>query len=83
VVKGGAEGLYSLGLKGDQRFGVAVKMSDGSMRGQPPVVLWVLEQLGALTPAARERLEQFRRPTIRNCHGVEVGSVEAVFDLDL
>lgn len=83
VVKGGAEGLYALGIKSERRLGIAIKMSDGSFRGQSPVVLRVLEQLGALTPAAQERLEQFRRPAIRNCHGVEVGHVEEVFDLDV
>lgn len=83
VVKSGAEGLYALGLKGDRRLGIAIKISDGSFRGQSPVVLRVLELLEALTDSARHRLEQFRTPPIRNCHGVEVGHIEPVFDLDL
>lgn len=83
VIKGGAEGLYALAVKDERRLGIAIKMSDGSFRAQSPVVLRVLEKLGALTDAARERLEPHFAPVIRNCHGAMVGNIEAVVDLEL
>lgn len=83
AAKGGAEGLFALGLKDPRHLGLAVKTSDGSNRPHPPIVLNLLEQLGGVSPGGRQRLEAFYRPDICNCHGQIVGTIESTVELDL
>jgi L-asparaginase II len=92
--KEGAEGFYgmtifpSLGLSGTRPelfeqgpLGVAIKIADGSMaRARDPVILEILRQLGIDT-AAKERLQRYARPIVRNVAGRVVGSIEPVFTL--
>lgn len=81
VAKGGAEGLFALGIVDSRGLGAAIKMSDGSFRAMAPVVLKVLDRFGALPPAGQERLRAHYRPEIRNCHGTLVGHIEPAFEL--
>jgi len=75
VAKGGAEGLECVGLPA-RGLGLALKCEDGQMRGVPPAVIAVLEQLGEITPPELERLRDWRRPIVRNHAGLEVGCLE-------
>ncbi len=73
IAKGGAEGLFALGLK-EEALGLAVKVSDGASRPWAPVVVALLnKRLEPLSPdlAGLARAEQV------NCHGTVVGRVEA------
>jgi L-asparaginase II len=78
--KSGAEGSYALALaKGG--LGVALKIEDGSVRALNPAVVAALEQLGLLTPTAREVLAPYARPPILNHRKEEVGRIEPVFSM--
>lgn len=72
VAKGGAEGLFALSLP-QAHWGIAVKISDGSGRAWPPVVLALLRNLLGTQLA---ELTNFARPEQRNCHGEIVGHLE-------
>ncbi|MFA5110273.1 MAG: asparaginase [Desulfobaccales bacterium] len=78
--KSGAEGGYGLSLI-DGGLGVAFKIEDGSQRALNPTVVSILEQLGALTPAAQEALAAFREPPILNHRKEEVGRIRPAFNL--
>lgn len=74
VAKGGAEGLFCLGVVG-AGIGVAVRVQDGSHRPIPPLVLAVLEQLALAPPTMLEKLTPFRRPPVTNARGETVGEI--------
>ena len=78
--KGGAEGLFMLGVRGHD-MGLAVKVSDASGRAQPPAVLAALAQLDILDSQQREKMAAFARPEVRNCHDDVVGETRAVLEL--
>jgi L-asparaginase II len=80
VSKGGAEGLYCLGLVG-AGIGVAVRVQDGSARAIPALVLEVLRQLELVDPAVLDRLAQFRRPPVTNTRGEVVGEIVPVLTM--
>ena len=80
VAKGGAEGLFVLGLTA-HGLGIAVRTSDGNGRCHPPVVLHLLASLGCLERDLGEALADFVRPKITNCHGVTVGEIRPAFEL--
>lgn len=72
IAKGGAEGLFALGLP-EKGLGLAVKIADGSGRAWPPVVLALLGGILPLPPA----LVRWVRPEQTNCRGTVVGHLEA------
>ncbi len=76
--KSGAEGGYVLALA-EGGLGVAVKIEDGASRALNPTVVGVLEQLGLLTPEAKERLAAYVSPAILNHRKEEVGRIRPVF----
>jgi L-asparaginase II len=78
--KSGAEGGYALAVK-EGGLGVALKIEDGSARALNPTVVAVLEQLGVLTPTAREALAAYAHPPILNHRKEEVGRIQPVFSL--
>jgi L-asparaginase II len=77
LAKGGAEGLECVAIPG-RGLGLALKSLDGSSRALAPALLALLEHLGELGEAERERLAASRRPILRNHGGREVGHLEAV-----
>jgi L-asparaginase II len=83
--KSGAEGGYALALPGaggeGGGLGVALKIEDGASRPLNPTVVAILEQLGALTPPAREALARYAATPIRNHRREEVGGIRAVLAL--
>jgi L-asparaginase II len=78
--KSGAEGGFALSLT-EGGLGVAFKIEDGSQRALNPAVVAILEQLGALSPAAGEALAAFREPVILNHRKEEVGRIRSAFVL--
>lgn len=74
LVKTGAEGVFVAALPG-RGIGVALKAEDGAGRAAEVAVLAVLDALGALDEAARERLAAFAFPEIRNAAGLVVGRI--------
>ena len=79
--KGGAEGLFMLGVRG-RDMGMAVKVSDAGGRAQAPAVLGALAELEILSEEQREKMESFARPEVRNCRDDVVGEIRAVVELE-
>lgn len=80
VAKAGAEAMFGVALM-DMGLGIAVKIEDGGRRAIPPVVMKVLENLGVITPAIREKLRDFAMPPVKNAHRETVGYIKAVLNL--
>ncbi len=80
--KGGAEGLFMLGVRG-RNMGLAVKISDAGGRAQAPAVLAALRQLDVLTDKQHESLADFAYPQVSNCHGEIVGQINAELVLEI
>lgn len=78
VAKRGAAGALGIGLRG--RFGIAVKVWGGSGLGAGVAGLAALDQLGALTPYAREKLEGHSHPVVTG-GGQPVGRFEPRLEL--
>lgn len=84
--KNGAEGVYALGLVADasrsafpQALGIAVKIDDGAERGYWPVVVEVLQRLGAFGPAGvPPALLPFLVVPLHNTQKVRTGEVRSV-----
>lgn len=72
IAKGGAEGLFALGLP-EAELGLAVKIADGAGRAWPPVVLALLAGILSLPRG----LKRWARPEQTNCRGAVVGHLEA------
>jgi len=78
--KSGAEGGYALALI-KEGLGVAVKIEDGQARALNPTVVAVLDQMGFLSPPAREALQTYGQTPILNHRQEEVGQIRPVFSL--
>ncbi len=83
--KNGAEGVYAVALAPDpararfpQALGIAIKIDDGAERGYQPVVVDLLQQLGALSRELPPALAAFHRQTLRNTQKLVVGEVACV-----
>jgi L-asparaginase II len=59
----------------DDGIGVAIKVEDGAQRAQFPVVIAVLQYLGALPKVLPPRLAEFMPRALRNTRGEVVGEV--------
>jgi L-asparaginase II len=81
LAKEGAEGFYSVAVRGPVALGIAVKIADGGLRCRDGVVIDVLRQLGSLSGAEFEELEDLYAPPVLNARGDQVG--EVVPDVDL
>ncbi len=82
VAKGGANGVYGLGLK-QQRMGLAFKVADGSEKAWPLLALEALSAIGALKEETRTRIESLHPYIIRNDNGEEVGRRALAFKIDI
>jgi len=80
--KEGAEGFYSLAVRGPVALGVAVKIADGGERCRDGVVLDVLRQLGSLAGAELADLADLHVPALHNHRGLKVGEVRPEVDLE-
>ena len=81
LAKEGAEGFYSLAVRGPVALGIAVKIADGGERCRDGVVLDVLRELGSLSGAEFEELAEHHARPVLNARGIRVG--EIVPDVDL
>ncbi len=80
VAKGGAEGLECMGFPG-RGLGVVAKCEDGAARAVAPAAVALLEHLGLISEAEREKLAETSRPSLRNHAGREVGHLEAMVEV--
>jgi L-asparaginase II len=80
VAKSGAEGLLCLGVP-ERELGIAIRVSDGSFRAHPAIVVAALEQLDILDAAFREAILTCHSAELRNHNGRLVGEIRAVFAL--
>lgn len=78
VAKRGAAGAIGIGLR--RRLGIAVKVWGGSGLIAGVAGLAALDQVGALTPCARERLQQHSHPVVKG-GGQAVGRFEPRLEL--
>lgn len=81
VAKGGAQGVYCLGLK-KERVGIALKVLNGSEDVWPNVVASILEQIGYENKKTIQALRDLRPSTLTNDSGHEVGRIRETFSLD-
>jgi L-asparaginase II len=78
--KTGGEGGYALTVtQGGQ--GIAIKIDDGNLRALNPTIIESLDQLGLLTPEAKEKLGHYRQSPIYNFRKIKVGEIRPVFSL--
>jgi L-asparaginase II len=80
--KEGAEGFYSLAVRGPVALGIAVKIADGGERCRDGVVLDVLRELGSLSGAELKELIEYYAPPVLNARGLRVGEVMPDVDLE-
>lgn len=80
IAKYGAEAVFCVGVK-EQGLGIAVKISDGSSRALPPVVIEILSQLQLLSQEERQTLSYFVRPSLPNGLGFPTGEIIPTFIL--
>ncbi|MDG1049757.1 MAG: asparaginase [Planctomycetota bacterium] len=71
----GAEAVYVVGVQGQDRA-LAVKIDDGGLRGLHAVVVALLRRFNFLDDAEARALEVYRKSTLRNWDGVEIGRLE-------
>ncbi|MDX1673761.1 MAG: asparaginase, partial [Longimicrobiales bacterium] len=81
IAKVGAEGVYGALTRGG--LGIGLKARDGAKRAAEVALLGVLEALDELEPGAREALERWARPDVRNTRGEVVGGVRPVVELEM
>jgi L-asparaginase II len=82
IGKGGGEAVHA-GIVRERGWGWALKVADGNRRVTPPVLLEVLDRLGALTAEDRSALAGWRAPELRNNRQETVGAIGAAPDLIL
>ena len=80
VAKGGAKGVYGIGLKAE-RMAFALKVMDGSEEEWPHIVAAILEQIGYSNKTTIENLYRIAPTQIRNDGGKPVGESRTVFRL--
>jgi L-asparaginase II len=79
--KGGAEGVYCVGIP-SQGLGIAMKTEDGhDHRGPAPVITDALQQLGMLNEEQVAELKALANPILRNHRQDVVGEVKSVLRL--
>jgi L-asparaginase II len=83
ISKIGAEAFMVLALRDTKQgnLGIAMKIEDGSERARDVAVLRMLEQLGVIAPDD-SRFSSDRNTTLKNHAGLEVGAINAAFDLE-
>lgn len=80
VAKGGAGGVYGIGLK-DRKLGVAIKMQDGTNGMWPIVIQEILRYLGYENEETLSMLEKRCPHVMINDNGTPCGRRECVFEL--
>jgi L-asparaginase II len=73
-VKTGAEGVYC-GALPEEGLGIAIKCDDGAGRAAQAVMAALIARFLPLEDAERAALIRFKRPTLRNWNGFEIGTL--------
>lgn len=76
LAKEGAEGIFCLAAPAEG-WGMALKVEDGGRRAAAPAVVEALAESGLLAEGEAERLEEVRRPGLRNSREALVGRIES------
>jgi L-asparaginase II len=79
IGKGGGEAVHA-GIVRERGWGWALKVADGNRRVTPPVILALLEELGALGAEDREALAGWQRPELKNNRQEIVGTIVPALD---
>lgn len=80
VAKVGAEGVFSLGIKGGP--GITIKIGDGNKRAIPPVIMRLLNDFIELSKEEKDSLKEYKEPVITNHKDNEVGKIVPTFELN-
>lgn len=80
VAKGGAEGVFSLGIKGGP--GITIKIGDGNKRAIPPVIMELLAEFIDLSKEEQNSLSEYRKPIVTNHREHKVGKIVPTFELN-
>ena len=80
VAKVGAEGVFSLGIKGGP--GITIKIGDGNKRAIPPVIMSLLKEFIKLSKEEEAALKKYEEPLITNHRNHEVGKIVPTFKLN-
>jgi L-asparaginase II len=80
VAKGGAEGVYTIGLK-EQRLGIAFKCEDGTEVTWPLLINEIFKQIGYTNEAGRQRMLKLAKPLVINDNDWVVGEKRTCFQL--
>lgn len=81
VCKIGADAVQAIGVR-SAGIGIAIKIVDGASRALHTVTCSVLEQLGLMDDHARQVLERYREPPIRNARGTVAGQIKPLVTLE-
>src|SRR5699024_2582445 len=80
VAKGGAKGVYGIGLR-EEKIGISLKVMDGSEDGWPAIIARILVSLNYKNKATIEALYHLSPSHLTNDGGKIVGERRAVFTL--
>jgi len=80
VAKGGAEGVFSLGIMGGP--GITIKIGDGNKRAIPPVIMKLLAEFIDLSGEQLDSLSEYEEPLVTNHRDHKVGKILPTFELN-
>lgn len=80
IAKAGADGVQAIGVC-SRGLGIAVRIADGNAPALHAVTTEVLHQVGLLARPAESPLGASFRPSLTNCRGLKVGSLQPLFEL--
>ncbi|MFW6301116.1 MAG: asparaginase [Bacillota bacterium] len=80
VAKVGAEGIFSLGIKGGP--GITIKIGDGNKRAIPPVIMKLLAEFIDLSKEELDSLSEYQEPSVTNHRDHKVGKIIPTFKLN-
>lgn len=80
VAKGGAKGVYGIGLR-DEKIGIALKVMDGSEDVWPQIIAKILEDLDYKNKATIEALNELSPKQLTNDGNLIVGERKTVFNI--
>ncbi len=81
--KEGAEGVYTVAVRGPVALGLALKIADGAERCRDAVVVGLLRQLGSLSGEECGSLADLARPQLHNWRGIRVGEIVCDAELEI
>ncbi len=80
ILKVGGEAVEVIGVL-SKGLGIAIKISDGNMRGLYPVIVETLRQLGVFDDSQVKALAEYSRPQLYNFRDLHVGEIVPAFRL--